>query len=267
MSTLDCFESKITMLEFWYENNKLYTKLDYLREWEDNKKTITRLNIDNTKNLRTNYLGLSTLLVQPMASDSGIYLLVIGGNTRTISDRELGVDKEPIELIDFKQLEDGRWYVLDNIKQLEDGSFTGTIRTDLKNFATLKEARTTYSFLHNAKVSGYDRDEVVAMLDDPELGELNLNEQFVQVGDPKSLGDWFDKSFPQASEEENLPVVDHPYLQGNDELVSETLATPSEPLPSTSAIEQTEERLVLCPSCGDIFDPSKHKYVKPPTQD
>lgn len=237
------------MISVWTENNKLYTHKPNLKNWEFNAKLLNDEKFNALRKDREELLDLGTLLVMPEDD----HLLVLGGNQRNQVDGLLGREKEPIELIDFSQLDDGRWYVVTNITQNEGGQWVGETRTDLRSFATKFAAMKTYSYKHNSQYAGYNPDELSTDMANPELSEIDWSTVFANVGEPKSLQDYADLVAPEALEE-----------LGNQEAES---TVPSEQTPeeveepkaeSISKAQEFEERLVECPECHSQFDPKKY---------
>ncbi len=262
------------MIETWIENNKLYTKKEYLRNWEFNAKLLSEDKFNALRKDREELLDIGTLLVMPetdLASGEE-YLLVLGGNQRNQVDGLIGKDKEGIELVNFKQLEDGRWYVETNLIQTPDtGEFVGEVRSDLRSFPTKFAAMKTYSYKHNSQYAGYNPDELANDMSNPELQEVDWGTIFANVGEPKSLQDYADRVAPdvqqtleeQTQEEVKMePEATEPETTEEQEPTTDTPPTEDKPFTETFA-----ERLVNCPDCGATFDPKKYPAPANATED
>jgi hypothetical protein len=251
------------MIQLWTENNKLYTYRPNLKNWEFNAKLLSSDKFNALKKDRTELLDIGTLLVMPEED----YLLVLGGNQRNTVDEELGRDKEPIELIGFKQMEDGRWYVISDLIQKDDGSWDGQIRTDLKSFSTKLAAMKTYSYKHNSQYAAYTEQTVREDINNPELGDIDFTTIFTNIGEPKSLLEGLEEAAQEA--QGSLEQLSQEIMkEGMEEPVPPVVESATLEAEKTDAFKREEPQevdftrnLVECPSCSEQFDFRKHKVA------
>lgn len=242
------------MIKTWIENAQLYTDRQSILNWEHNNQTASEEKLTTLSQDRSELVDMGPLLVMP----SGDYQnwICLGGNKRNQVDGALGATKEWIKPVNFKQKEeDERWYACE--AQIDvNGNITGwVVKDDKKSFSSLFAAQKYYSYKHNNNYGGIDPNILSSDKDNPELEELNWNEIFTAVGDPGSVQKFIDKIEEDADSAEddlNKAVENQPTAEnaGNDN----TLEKDKE-----SEIERFENRIVKCPSCGEEFDPKKHR--------
>lgn len=216
-------------------NNKLLAKRSDLHNWEGNLNVISSDNFQKLLQARRDYVDTEPFLVMPDGT-------ILAGNHRNLADEKYNVEWEWVELIDFAQLEDGRWYVIQD----------GEVQRGKRSFETREKAMLAYCLLKNSKYAGISVDKLANITSFPEYDDL-LTELNAVVGDPKSIQEFINKVASEPTPEVPTPPVEgdstetHPTEEAPP-AVPETPPVPEPVEPEEAAV--FAEIPAKCPDCG-----------------
>lgn len=155
-------------MQTFLENNKLYTKIDNLRQWTHNPRKITQPALDRLVTQIQQLGQYKPLLIM----NDGV---VLGGNMRLLAMQKLNIENVWVSIVEFKKNTIGsKWRaVIDGVEQQ-------------KQFSSLEQAMMEYSLSDNDRAGFYDNDAFEQALVDLNL-DISQLDYSIDFKEPISL--------------------------------------------------------------------------------